>query len=232
MVTELIDLLSKEDSLVKPLLQTFTFARRIGNEELAGWALNELNGYQNTNNHYDDKNLPSYRFVRHNMVGVMRQNGRLTKETSLPLSCFGDILEEKLSRRIFDESIATLEGMVKNSDNQYIIKVLPADFCSGLTQQAKANRHSFEVISCREIVGIPEVAGIIIAIKTKLLDLLLAIERQYPSIDIMSPNFNTKSQLNTTVNYYMGQIYNISSSGIGSLVNTGNDNNNTINNDH
>jgi len=46
-------------------------------------------------------------------MGIMKQNGRLTKETALPLSCFGEELKKHLSYKIFDESVATLEDMTR-----------------------------------------------------------------------------------------------------------------------
>jgi hypothetical protein len=223
MVTDIINSLSAEDSLIKSLHQTLIFARRVGNKELANWVLKELNGYGEKLNDTKHILLPAYRYVRHVVVGVMRQNGRLTRETSLPLTCFGRELETGLSQGLFDESLATLEGIVKNSENQYIIKILAADFCSGLTQQAKLNGHNFEVISCRQIVTISQVIGIVTAIKTTLLELLLSIESQYSSVDVLSTNTNTNIQVNKIINNYMGQVYNITTSGNGILVNTGND---------
>jgi hypothetical protein len=78
MISDIIESLLADSELTKPLLKTLVFARRIGNEDLASWVSNELNGYP------DSKNLPGYRFAKTNVQGVMSQNGQRTQLVSLP----------------------------------------------------------------------------------------------------------------------------------------------------
>ncbi len=122
----------------------------------------------------------------------------------------------------FAESISMLEELIKNTEDKYLGKDFPADMLQFLTQQARKNGCNFSVVSCRQLVMLSEVAGIKTSITTKLLELLLQIEKEYPIIDKINENPELKSSLNTTVNNFMGTFYHIQSSGDGNIVNTGN----------
>jgi len=215
MINAIIESLTDDDDLTKPLLKTLVFAKRIENKELADWVSKELNGYS------DSENLPDYRYAKTSVTGVMRQNGRLTNNVSLPLSCFGDKTAEILMKKRFPDSISAIEGMIKFADGAYIGRDFPADFLQYLTQQAQKNGCKFQVISCRQLVMISELSSINTVIRTKLLNLLLQIEREFPKVDEVNKNPELKSELNSTINYYMGSIYNIHSSGDQNIVNTG-----------
>lgn len=82
----------------------------------------------------------------------------------------------------------------------------------------------FSVLSCRQLVLISEIIGVITIIKTKLMELLLEVEKDYPSLNALTADEKTKQQLNTIVSQHIGDIYNINSSGNGNILNTGNDN--------
>lgn len=219
MVTKIIDELASEDDLTKPLLKTLIFARRIGNQELATWVSRELNGYA------DGEVLPDYRYARTTVSGVMSQNGRVTGVVSLPLSCFGDNVAEMLMRKKFPESIAMLEDIVKTSrESRYIGKDFAADMLRFLTQEAKRNGCNFIVVSCRQMVAISEVTSINTIIRTKLLELLLKVESEFPKVEASSVDDEAKSKINSTVNVMMGNIYNIHSAGDQNKINTGDKN--------
>ncbi|MDP9080462.1 MAG: hypothetical protein M3O71_23815 [Bacteroidota bacterium] len=218
MVSDIIDSLSNEDDVTKPLLKTLAFARRIGNDDLAKWVSNELNGYSG------GEPLPSYRYCKTSVLGVMGHGAHnITPESSLPLTCFDKEFQQMLMKKPFNESIAGLVALTKTT-NQYIGKEFAADMCRFLTDQAQKNGCRFSVISCRQLVLISEIIGVITIIKTKLLELLLEVEKDYPTINPLTADDDTKQQINSTVNQYLGNIYNISSSGDGTILNTGNDN--------
>lgn len=82
MVSDIIDSLSSEDDVTKPLLKTLAFAGRIGNNELAKWVSNELNGY------IGGEPLPSYRYCKATVLGVMGHGDyNVTPDGALPITC-------------------------------------------------------------------------------------------------------------------------------------------------
>jgi len=217
MIDAIIESLTEEDDLTKPLLKTLVFANRIENTDLSDWVSKELNGYKELDN------LPDYRCAKTSVTGVMRQNGQLTRNVSLPLSCFGEITAKMLIEKRFPESISVIEGMIKFADGPYIGRDLSADILQYLSQEAQKNGCRFQVISCRQLVLVSELSSINTVIRTKLLNLLLQIEKKFPKVNEVNKDPSLKSEINSTVNYYMGTIYNINSSGDQNVVNTGDD---------
>ena len=215
MINAIIESLTDDDDLTKPLLKTLVFAKRIENTELADWVSKELNGYSISDN------LPDYRYAKTSVTGVMMQNGQLTNNVSLPLSCFGEKIAEILMKKRFSDSISAIDGMVKFADGPYIGSDFAADFLQHLTQQAQKNGCKFQVVSCRQLVMVSVLSSINTVIRTKLLNLLLQIEKEFPKVNEVNKDPELKSELNSTVNYYMGSIYNIQSAGDQNIVNTG-----------
>ena len=218
MVSDIIELLSSEDELTKPLLKTLVFSKRIENEELSDWLMKELNGYGN------DDTLPDYRFARTTLQCVLKQNGQNTKSVALPLSCFNQDTRDVLMKKPFGESVSALEAVLSNKNNQYIGKNFAADMLQSLSNEAKKNGHNFTVVSCQQTVSIIELRSILISVRTKLLDLLLKLEKETIDPQSLSTNNKLKSEINTTINYFMNEIYNIKNDGNDNIINTGNNN--------
>ncbi|NQX53661.1 hypothetical protein HQN86_08555 [Pedobacter panaciterrae] len=219
MVSEIIDALTSEDDLTKPLLKTMVFAKRIGNNELTDWAKKELNGYS------PEETIPYYRFARTSVLAVMKQSGRLTKEVALPLSCFNDDTVKILIKRRFDHSVGQLQDIVnRHSGNGYIGQGFAADVLKALSNEAKTNKYDFEVVKCNQLVATSELKGMTTIIRTKLLDLLLKLEEDFSQVDEKGADRNTKAQIGSTINYFIGDIYQIENKGDNATINTGNGN--------
>ncbi len=200
------------------MLKTLVFSKRIGNEELSDWLMKELNGYGNNDT------LPDYRFARTTLQCVLKQNGQNTNTVALPLSCFNQDTREVLMKKPFGESVSALEGVLSDKNNQYIRENFAVDMLQSLSNEAKKNGHNFTIVNCQQTVSTIELKSILISVRTKLLDLLLKLEKNTIDPQSLSTNNKLKSEINTTINYFMNEIYNIKTDGNDNIINTGNNN--------
>ena len=226
MIENLIETLSTEEDLSKPLLKTLVFARRMGNEYLANWVLQELNGYDLSDT------LPNYRYGKASLSATLKQKGQLTNPVSLPLVCFSKETVNVLVKKPFFGSVSVLEAICSDKNNKYIIDEYAADMLQSLSQEVRNNGHDFSVINCRQIVAVAEIKGIFISIKTKLLDLLLRIEKDFPDLDVVKSEKEEKSDINQVINYFINEIYSITNVGDKNVINTGNDTSVSVNVDN
>jgi hypothetical protein len=165
MQNRIINLINTEYSLIKPLQAALSFAKGTDNEELYAWALKELNGYQ------DNSEVPSYRHTKSTIQGVIKKDGHFQSVNSLPLSYFGEI-ENKLTEKIFLNDVAALEYLFHAAYDHVLIKTFPQEYCLNLTQKAYLNGYDLEVKSCREFVELKDIAVILNAIKTELINFI------------------------------------------------------------
>lgn len=223
-ITEIINLLSDDaQSLVTPFLKAQIFAKRIGNEVLYNWVIQELNGYDT------ESELPSYRKAKSNDFAVLKQDGRYTKEQPLPLLSFSEEFRSMiLHYRVFD-SIKSLEEIVSVNPKEALYKTADAGFCQMLSNHLKSRGLTFGVHSLTTVVQIFELVGILTNIRSKLLELMLELEDDFPNIDTeLEARTIDKQSVNQTINFYMNKIR-ITTTGDGNTVNTGH-NSTVINN--
>lgn len=223
-ISEIINLLSDDDqSLVKPFLKAQIFAKRIGNEGLYNWVVQELNGYETKSE------LPSYRKAKSNDFAILKQYGQYFNEQPLPLASFSEEVQSiMLYYRVFD-SIKSLEGIVTADPKGSLHKPHNVGFCQMLSNDLKEQGLTFEVHSLRTQVQIFELVGVLAKIRSKLLELMLELEDDFPNIDTeLETQTIDKQSVNQTINFYMNKIR-ITTTGDGNTVNTG-DNSTVINN--
>lgn len=224
-ISEIINLLSDDrQSLVTPFLKAQIFAKRIGNGFLYNWVIQELNGY-------DIKSeLPSYRKAKSNDFAVLKQYGRYSNEQSLPLLSFSEEIRSMiLHYRVFD-SIKSLEEIVSTNPKGAIYKPYDAGFCQMLSNDLKKQGLTFEVHSLRTHVQVFELVGVLTNIRSKLLELMLELEDDFPNIDSeLETRTVDKEAVNQIINIYMDKKIKIITKGDGNTVNTG-DNSTVINN--
>lgn len=224
-IAEIINLLSDDaQSLVTPFLKAQIFAKRIGNEVLYNWVIQELNGYD------VESELPSYRKAKSNDFAVLKQNGRYTNEQPLPLLSFSEEVRSMiLHYRVFD-SIKSLEEIVSASPKGALYKPADAGFCQMLSNHLKSRGLTFGVHSLTTVVQIFELVGVLTNIRSKLLELMLELEDDFPNIDAeLETKTVDKHAVNQIINIYMNKKIRITTKGDGNTVNAG-DNSTVINN--
>ncbi len=223
-ISEIINLLSDDNqSLVTPFLKAQIFAKRIGNDGLYKWVVQELNGYDTKSE------LPSYRMAKCNDFAVLKQNGQYTNEQLLPLTSFSkEVQSMMLKYRVFG-SVKSLESIVMTDPKGALNKPYSVDFCQMLSNDLKEQGLNFGVHSLRTQVQVFEITEVLTNIRSKLLELMLELEEDFPNIDTeLETRVVDKQAVNQTINYIMNKIK-ITTKGDGNIVNTG-DNSTVVNN--
>lgn len=187
--------ITSDTSIANILLKTKVFAAKIGDKDLLEWVSNELNGYED--------NIPEYRIIDAGVKIDVQIGFREEKNFNYPVEM---IKEKKIRDRLYHmpihNSISEIENLGSDEDS-YVSQEIPAliwyehmrDCINGNIQRA------YQYSSIRYV------KGIIIKVKSLLLDYLLKISEN----EEIQFNSLIKKEMPTTVN-------NISAS----VINTGN----------
>ncbi len=223
-ISEIIHLLSDDtQSMVGAFLKAQIFAKRIGNEVLYKWVVQELNGYE------AGSELPSYRYAKCTNFAVLKQRGRLLPEQSLPFTSFSKVVSEMLLKYRVFSSIKALEEIISTDPKGAVIHPHSADFCQLLTDDLRQQGRTFGVHSLRTNIQVFEFTEVLMNIRSKLLELVLELEEDFPNIDMdLESRVVDKQAVNQTINYIMNKIK-ITTTGDGNTINTG-DNSTVTNN--
>ncbi|KOF04176.1 hypothetical protein OB69_04145 [Roseivirga seohaensis subsp. aquiponti] len=221
MIKDIIESLTDDSlSLVGPLLKVKVLASRIKNRELLNWVSKELNGYN-----IKDEDLPTYRIAKASAIGDLRQGWNESIGVTLPIMIFGDKFAKALIQMRLYQGVKALEEIASGKFGDTMAKSYGADFCAFLTSQAAENGQNIIVANARTVCQISEVVQSLSSIRNHLLDLLLKLEDEFPSLEEeITSNEIDKSQVNQVI-YKVMNTFN--TSGDGNIINTGDKN--TIN---
>lgn len=188
------ELASNEISLEVALNRLLIIASDIENEELAQWVENELNGYP------AGAELPAYREVDNTYIVYSGINGRFqVKNAPLPLYEILGVDKEQYSFRIFDgvNSLTTqMTGEYKYGSDLTalagIIRAKTGISCTSITQLVPQNA----------------IENIISAIKSKLLKVLIKLDKEYGCLDELDIDITEKDpeevrKINATIINYI-----------------------------
>lgn len=219
MISKIIaELADKDIPLSTPLLKLKVIAKRIKNETLSAIVSKELDGYT------PEDDLPTYRMAHANSFATIQQGWDMHYDQPIPHTIFDDKLKDMFTKFPFYQGIEVLENLAKEAGNDSIAKVFGVDFGTFITNEANKAGVDFKFGDIRITTNKSQVIGIIGKIRNKLLDLLLALESDFPDIDNMIKTpLNDNNEISTKTNQYMAQI-NITTSGDGNIINTGSGN--------
>ena len=216
-VNEIIDLLADDSvSLVKPFTQAQIFAKRVGNDDLYNWVLLQLNGYEN------GENLPQYRFVRCVHNAVLRQGYQLTDPQPFPWISVSEEVRNMFIKYRVPNSITSLESIIEAADQKTMLRQeFDRGLCQMLSNDIKKQGLSFSVHSVVIEVAPFELSQVLANIRSKLLELMLELENQYPDLEekLQSKQID-KQEVIQSITIIMNK-YNIKTTGDGNNVNMG-----------
>lgn len=186
------DLSTNKISMEEGLQRLLVISSEFNNEELTNWIIGELNGYPG------DGDLPAYRKNIGTTLSYSGINGQFqVTGAPLPNSFFPKEAQEALSQIHLNTSIRGIEKLLENKGP---IQRDLTDF-AGVVKKNTG-------VTCYEIVQTfnrISIEGIIGNVKTKLLLLLLDLEREFGNLDNLDIDVNNltaeKSQkINESVN--------------------------------
>ncbi len=204
-------------SLTNPLLKTKILAARIGNQDISRWVNDELTGYKGDN-------LPEYRIGRANVTCTIQQGYNIQHNVPFPFMTLPHEMSDEMTKMRFNDSVHTLEKQEKENPNGTLYKELGADMCAFITRKVIENGQHFAVTKMTVVSHVSQITQVLSEIRSKLLDFMLQIEKEFPNLDNIIKN---KLFMEEKVNERVEKIYNqtiINASGQGNTITTGNEN--------
>jgi hypothetical protein len=217
MISDIIEILSDDaKSLVTPLLKVKVLATRIGNEELLKWVNNELEGYENR------ADLPDYRVAAATPRANLQQGYARKNKVVLPISYFDEELVNQLVEYPFYQGVKALESIADGKSGDTIVKQFGDDFSAVLTAMGAKKGLPVRIVDAWTEVHVSAAIHSLSVIRTKLLELLLELEKNFPNIDEdVKADKIDKAKVNATIITIMN---NFNTSGDGNVINTGDSN--------
>jgi hypothetical protein len=221
MIESIIEILTENKSLTSALLKTQVLATRLDNDNLRNWVTQELQGYKISDN------LPDYRHVRSNPKADLDDGMHYQANSPLPTTILPPNFSELLLKFRLYNGVQSLEQTASGEYGDYLSKEFAEDFSNRLSKEIQKNGYQLSVHNVKMLTHISEVSQALGEIRSRLLELMLKLEKQYPSLekDLKKENFD-KNPVNQKIIQIMNQT-NITTTGDSNIVNTGN--NNTFN---
>lgn len=153
----------------------------IGNEEISGWINSELAGYP------DDAKLPSYRVTSGQLRGSYFKGSLASnaqwKNVALPLGDMPEDVRKDLLEIRFTDSVSSIQHLLASAEekDEGIGKAVPADCFPAI---AHFNHDPFmNITSARVEISSHTLKNVLDEVESRLLDMLLLLEREYGSLD-------------------------------------------------
>lgn len=187
------ELANNEISIEVALSRVLIIASDIGNAELARWAEKELNGY------HDNDDIPDYRIINDTRFVSSGIQGNIKfTNVAIPLE---QIVGYDLPIRIYDGVQSIIEMIETKREGRY------GRDLSALASRvyAKTGRQCYSI---EQIVSISSIHGIINALKTILLKVLLELDKSFGNLDELDVDVSKIStekiqQTNQTINVFI-----------------------------
>ncbi|MEK3658875.1 hypothetical protein NSQ29_04895 [Paenibacillus sp. FSL F4-0236] len=192
------DLVGSNADLESVLTRLKIILTDIDNELLMNWIDGELRGY--TENH----ELPGYRTISGVIIGTYVINYRTqytNSEVPLELLLSQEMVDEIKVVNITD-GIASIQKLLNGESRDRYAKQIPTAFCH------KISKGTFQIAQMRVNIPSNNVEGIVANVKSKLVDVVMELEKQFDNLD----DLDIKSQVEEDqikreqVIYNIGQI--------------------------
>lgn len=177
-------LIAEEISLTQALDRLYVIAYELEDDYVLEWIKNEKNGY------FGDKVIvPSYRHTKAYPIGNYRIGNLLYERKLLPTIGVSDKQKKMFDNWEEKESVATLLEMKKNMSEGKIAGIpVPPEVFYMFEEGTNIN-----VVSAYIVVSDSNIENIITAIKDRILNMLLLLEKNFGSLDnldIDTSNYN------------------------------------------
>lgn len=201
------------------LKRTKVLLQDLENDNLLAWVNYEIEGYP------DDVGIPDYRVIDGQLYGSYFKGSMVShiKYNHVPLSLgnMSDEIKEDILTVKITQGIEALKGIVEESERNRkggLIKPIPAEYYPYIAQ---ANSDIGMIIVTASVeLNMPKMLNIFPKVESKLLDILLYLEKQFGNLDDLDIDIKSKNEdeLNNIINHIHVLIYNDES------VTLGNDN--------
>lgn len=186
------DLANSSVDTITALKRTKVLVSALNNAEISKWLDYEISGYPT------DATLPSYRKVHGSLMGSYFRGSMANHMTwnnvSIPLGKMPDDIKELLLSVEFHEGVEALRKLAQTSQDSgnQLGKTIPADFFPAI---ATYNNDPYMIItSARVVIGEHIISNIFSIIESKLLDMLMILEKEFGCLDELDIDTTAKSE--------------------------------------
>jgi hypothetical protein len=180
-IEQIIDeLTDATKTLSGPVLKTKVMASRIGNDDLFQWATAELTGYRDL----DKMSIPSYRRGKPSYSCSFTNGYDTMCDQPFPILWVEEDYRNDLLDHKFDQGVQALEELASGGPDGALITKFGMDICGALNNKLSPNvKGSVDIFELTRKIGIHEITQVLAQIRSILLDFMLAVERELPSLD-------------------------------------------------
>lgn len=185
------DLANSKVDTMTALKRAKVLLSELDNSELLNWINCEITGYPS------DSILPDYRIKHGNLVGSYFKGSMASHMTwtnvSLPLGKMPNDLKEKFLSVQFREGVDALKQLSDSSadGSGQLGKSIPADFFPAI---ATYNEDPYMMItSAKVLIGPQCIQNIFSVIETRLLDILILLEKEFGNLDELDLDVSSKT---------------------------------------
>ncbi|WP_242309015.1 hypothetical protein [Bacillus cereus group sp. BfR-BA-01524] len=169
------DVVSGQASIENILLRLKVILSDLDNDLIMNWIQGELNGYESS------EELPAYRVLKGSPVGTFIVNGRAKySEAQVPLEA---VMDEKMIENMttvnVSDSIKTLEEILNGKNKEGYGVVVPTTICHSISN------YELQIIGITIKCASNLLSGIVSKVKSKLVDIIMELEKQYDNLDEM-----------------------------------------------
>ncbi|HLX12719.1 MAG TPA: hypothetical protein VKS81_07895 [Bacteroidota bacterium] len=175
-VQEIIEELTDGSSnLNGALLKTKVLAYKISNKSILDWVDAEIGGYD------DVDSIPDYRVTIGTIIGNLSNGFQRVSNYPIPILGLDSEMHSLLTRPKLGQSVSSLEHFVRDSSSSQLISWIPPEGY-GLLSKGLANGFVVEYAAVE--IYKDRVVQVLNSIRSKLLDFMLQIEKEYHDKDI------------------------------------------------
>lgn len=193
------DAVSGKEKIENILLRLKVILSELKNENIMNWVNGELEGYN------DKKVLPPYRAFKGNIIGTYFVNiNTQYNNQSVPLQFL--ISEEEIDKlRTIEmtDGIGTIQNILqgKNRESYAYARVIPTEYCYAISTE------ELQITGMRVIVPSNRMDGIVSHVKTKLVDVIMELEKEFENIDEL--DIRSQMEENNSASHVINIIENI-----------------------
>ncbi|SDC20967.1 hypothetical protein SAMN04487767_101482 [Bacillus wiedmannii] len=169
------DVVSGQASIENILLRLKVILSDLDNDLIMSWIEGELHGYDSK------EELPAYRVLIGSPIGTYVVNGSVKyTNAQVPIEAVLDkkMIEQMITISVRD-SIKTLEEILNSEGKNNYGTVVPTTICHGISN------YDLQIIGMQIKCASNRLSGIVSKVKSKLVDIIMELEKQYENLDEM-----------------------------------------------
>lgn len=191
------DIVSGKESIENILLRLKVILSDLDSDPIINWVNGELEGFKGQKDM-----LPQYRILKGTAIGtfIVNYNYKYT-EAPVPLKSLisDDELYDKLITLDMTDSISAIQNVLNGENRDNYAKIIETDLCHAISKE------ELQIAGMRIKFGSNQLDGIVSKVKSKLIDIVMELEKQFDNLD----ELDIEEQVEADTSKRNNVVYNI-----------------------